>query len=140
MNRIDLLLKIIAAAEGEKLTPAQLQKVAFLLGKQFPDEVPDDYYEFIKYAYGPFSADVYRDAEELERQGKVSITVNKRGGWREYSVTVRGYLAKVEDVPEDVEKYIGKTVSWARGLSFQKLIRAIYTAFPEYAENSVFRS
>ena len=56
MKREDLLLRIIAAAQGERLTPAQLQKVAFLLGKQYADQMPGDYYEFEKYDYGPFFA------------------------------------------------------------------------------------
>lgn len=139
MKRADLLMKIIVAAEGEKLTPAQLQKVAFLLRMKYGDCLPGDFYDFRKYDYGPFCADIYHDAEQLEREGKVAITVNQRGGWREYAATVRGYLTKLEDVPEDVSAFIEEKVCWARGLSFQQLVRAIYKDFPEYRENSVFQ-
>ena len=139
MKRTDLLLKIIASAEGEPLTPAQLQKVAFLLRMEFRERLPMDYYSFRKYDYGPFCAEIYRDAEILEREGKVSITRHRRGGWREYAATVRGYLTKLEDVPEDVSAFIEEKVCWARGLSFQQLVRAIYQDFPEYRENSAFQ-
>ncbi|MDE2748229.1 MAG: hypothetical protein OXI34_04630 [Chloroflexota bacterium] len=139
MKRADLLLKIIAAAEGEPLTPAQLQKVAFLLGMAYKDLLPDDYYEFQKYDYGPFCADVYRDAEALEREGKVYITINRRGGWREYAATVRGYKTDLEDVPGDMSAFIKGKVTWARGLTFQQLVRAIYQDFPDFRENSVFQ-
>ena len=35
MNRSDILLAIIAAADGEVLQPVHLQKVAFLVGDEF---------------------------------------------------------------------------------------------------------
>ncbi len=139
MTRRELLLKIIVAAEGEKMTPAQLQKVAFLIGKEFSEQLPTNYYEFRKYDYGPFCADVYRDAEQLEREGKVSITVNDRGGWHEYAATVRGYLTEIEGIPEDVASFIVTKVDWARQLSFKELVRAVYEMYPEYRENSVFQ-
>ena len=139
MKRADILMKIIAAAEGEPLTPAQLQKVAFLLGRKYQDSLSDDYYSFRKYDYGPFCADVYGDAEQLEREGKVSITINRRGGWREYSSTVRGYKTDIEGIPKEISAFIDEKVSWAKTLTFQQLVRAIYMEFPEYRENSVFQ-
>ena len=139
MRRADLLLRIIAAADGEKLTPAQIQKVAFLLGMKYREFLPDDYYEFRKHDYGPFCADVYRDAELLEHEGKVFITINQRGGWKEYAATVRGYRAELEAIPKDMSAFIDEKVSWARGLSFQQLIRAIYQEFPDFRENSAFQ-
>ena len=139
MKRADLLLKIIAAAEGKPLTPAQLQKVAFLLGMQCSDYMPDDYYSFRKYDYGPFSAEVYRDAEQLEREGMITIFINSRGGWREYAATVQGYMTEIEDMPEEVSSFIVNKVKWARELSFQELVREIYKMYPAYRENSVFQ-
>lgn len=138
MQRTDLLLKIIAAAEGRSLTPVQLQKVAFLLGEEYRDAMPNDYYSFRKYDYGPFSAAVYADAEQLEREGVIAISINSRGGWREYSATVAGIAADVEDIPEVMASYIEETVKWAMQLSFQQLVREVYKRFPQYRENSVF--
>lgn len=137
MKRADLLLKIIAAADGQPLTPAQLQKVAFYVGMKFASELPE-YYEFRKYDYGPFCVDVYRDAEKLERAGKVIISIHPRGGWRQYSATLAGIRAELNDIPEDVSNYIVDKVRWAREVSFPELVRAVYREFPQYRENSVF--
>ena len=139
MKRADLLLKIIAAAEGEPLTPAQLQKVAFRVGMECSEYMPDDYYSFRKYDYGPFSADIYRDAEQLEREGKITISIDARGGWKEYAATVRGYMTALEDIPEEVSSFILDKVNWARELSFQELVREVYKMYPAYRENSVFQ-
>lgn len=138
MNRGDLLLKIIVAADGKPVTPVQLQKVAFLLGEEHRDEMPEDYYSFRKYDYGPFSAAVYADAEQLEREGLVTISINSRGGWREYSVTVAGIAADLYGIPDGVASYIEDTVQWAMRLSFQQLVREVYKRFPQFRENSVF--
>ncbi len=137
MKRTDLLLKIIAAANGEPLTPAQLQKVAFYVGMNFASEL-QDYYEFKKYDYGPFCVDVYRDAERLEREGKVTISIHPRGGWRQYSATLAGMRAEAEDIPDEVSTYIVEKVRWARAISFPELVRAVYQEFPQFRENSVF--
>lgn len=138
MKRADLLLKIIAAAEGKPLTPAQLQKVAFLLGMECSSYMPEDYYRFRKYDYGPFSAEIYRDAELLEREGMITILINARGGWREYAATVRGCTVEIEDMPKDVSSFILEKVKWARELSFPELVREVYRMYPAYRENSVF--
>ena len=138
MQRTDLLLKIIAAANGEAVTPAQLQKVAFYLGMEFGSKLPG-YYEFKKYDYGPFSVEVYRDAEKLEREGKVTISIHPRGGWRQYSATFAGIRAEVEDIPDEVSTYIVEKVRWARELTFQELVRSVYQEFPQFRENSVFQ-
>ncbi len=139
MTRKDLLLKILLAADGEPVTPTQLQKVAFLLGKHFSSELSDDYYDFIAYDFGPFCAEIYRDAEQLERDGLATITINPQGGWRQYAATIKGLQSVSDDIPEAVANYINRAMKWARSLSFQQLIKAIYANFPEYRENSVFR-
>ena len=140
MKRLDLLLKIIAAADGDKVTPAQLQKVAFLVGMEFPQEVPNDYYVFEKYDYGPFSLKVYKDAEKLEEEGLVSIDINRTGGWKEYSATRHGRESNLDMIPQRISDFIENKMAWARQLSFQQLIRAIYREYPQYRENSVFQN
>lgn len=137
MKREDLLLKIIAAAEGQPLNPAQLQKVAFYVGMHFAAELRD-YYEFRKYDYGPFCVDVYRDAEKLEREGMITISIHPGGGWRQYAATLAGIRAELKDIPDEISTYIIRKVRWARDLSFPELVRAVYQEFPQFRENSVF--
>ena len=139
MKRTDLLLKIIAAAEGAKVTPVQLQKVAFYVAMEFPTRLPKDYYIFRKYDYGPFSAKVYTDAEKLEQCGYISISLNQGGGWREYAATVQGMKVDLTGIPSDVSEFIVDKVHWAQGLTFQQLVRAVYMEYPEFREKSVFQ-
>lgn len=139
MKRSDLLLKIITAAEGEPVTPAQLQKVAFLVGMEFADELPANFYEFIPYDYGPFCVEVYRDAEELEREGLILIRVNPQGGWKEYHASYKAATCNHRSLPQHIAEFIDAKVHWARAIGFQELVRAIYIAYPQYRVNGVFQ-
>ena len=112
-DRTDVLLKIITTAKGDPITPVQLQKIAFLVGQECADFVPDSYYKFVPYDYGPFCIDIYRDAEILEEQGLVSIDFNPAGGWKEYRATFRSSGADTSSIPEIVADYIETAVKWA---------------------------
>ena len=137
MNRTDILLAIIASAEGNPLQPVHLQKVAFLVAQEYERELPEDYYEFDKYRYGPFSAIIYADAELLEYWGLIEIRWQQHNSRREYSISDRHVIEDL-GIPEHILTYIRETVTWARKQSFQELVRSIYSMFPEYQENSVF--
>ncbi len=137
MNRTDILLAIIASADGKPLQPVHLQKVAFLVADEFASELPEDYYQFRKYRYGPFSAAIYQDAEMLEYWGLVKISRAENSREREYTVTDR-HVIETLALPERVLTYIKETVDWASRQSFQELVRSIYYWYPEYQENSVF--
>ncbi len=138
MRRSDILLAIIAAADGKALSPVHLQKVAFLLSQQFESSLPADYYAFDKYDYGPFSAEIYRDAELLEYWGLVHIGQTGARRPKVYSAADHVVFDSIA-IPASVKSYIKRTVAWAQGQSFQELVRSIYFLFPEYRENSVFR-
>ena len=139
MQRDDWTLLAIALAGRTPMTPVQLQKTLFLLSKQMPNAVGDDFYDFRPYNYGPFDRQVYVDAEELSRKGLITIDTKNR--FAEYSATHAGVeaarrLAAGATVAAD---YLSRIVLWAQSLSFQQLVRAIYAKYPEYRENSVFQ-
>lgn len=141
MNRKDWLLLVIAAADGQEFTPAQLQKSVFLLGEERREALDEDFYEFEPYHYGPFCLDVYLDAEALEKQGLIAIHINRSGRWQEYRATVDGLnraLVLKESVEEEVVLLIREKVAWTRNLSFQELIKNIYRQYPRFRANSVF--
>jgi uncharacterized protein YwgA len=124
------------------LTPVQLQKTAFLLGQEHPHIVGADYYEFVAYDYGPFNQDIYRDVEALAEDGLAAIEWSANGRWKEYRATQRGiiYANKLRTtLQSDVVNSIDRLVTWARGLSFQELVRAVYDRYPAYRANSVFQ-
>ncbi len=140
MKREDWTMLAIAAAEGEPLGPVQLQKSLFLLGQADSVGSEDEsFYRFSKYHYGPFSREIYYDADALERQRMVIIT--RDGPVRQYRASAAGLerARQLEDiVPASAIEYLGRVVRWACTLTFRQLVRSIYAQFPEYEENSVF--
>ena len=74
MNPRDLVLAILAAAEGRPYTPVQIQKAIFIICDQFPsliDAGPGFHFE--PYDYGPFDSDVYSELAQLQRSGDAVI-------------------------------------------------------------------
>lgn len=137
-DKLDVLLKIITAAEGDPISPVQLQKVAFLVGEECKEFVPTPYYKFEPYDYGPFSAKLYQDAEILEERGLISIEVNPNGGWKEYRATFRSSGVDTSSIHEQLAEYIETAVKWAMSLTFRELVSSIYHHYPKYRENSIF--
>lgn len=142
MNRPEWALLTIAAAQGEPLSPIQLQKSLFLIGRMFPETVRDDFYSFAPYNYGPFDRAVYLDAEQLANQGLVAVQCPPGQRWAEYQATPEGLRKAAElrkELDPNILDYVPRVVGWTRSLTFQQLVRAIYNRFPEFKANSVFR-
>jgi len=140
VERRDWTLLVLAAAKGAPLTPVQLQKALFLVGKNISKRRLGSFYKFRPYDYGPFDSAVYTDAESLQRDGLVEIS--RMGSVREYAATSPG-LGAASDLRADMlaedEAYIDRLVDWVRPLSFSQLVQAIYREYPEMRANSVFR-
>lgn len=142
VERKDWLLIVINAGRGSPLTPVQLQKSLFLLGQNYRQVLGAPFYDFVAYNYGPFSVEIYKDAEMLQTEGLVELRRDGRQ-WPEYALTRVGQeKAKVlrGQVPDNVSDYIEKVVPWTQSLSFPELVRAIYQAYPAFRANSVFQS
>lgn len=143
LKREDWTLLTLAAAEGQTLTPVQLQKCLFLLGKAKPEAVGNHFYNFTPYNYGPFDRQVYIDADRLAAEGLATITggSSSTGRWNEYAITPAG-MTRVRDLQPKAGPawdYVRRVVEWARQLTFQQLVRAIYARYPEFRVNSVFQ-
>jgi hypothetical protein len=143
MQRSDWTLLVIAAAAPNSLDPVQLQKSLFLLGKNCPQVVAHDFYNFQPYNYGPFDVRVYQDAEGLQLEGHVSINRPQWRSWGDYTITPAGKEAAARLLAEQPAQasweYINKLVAWVRGLAFKTLVKTIYEHYPEFQQNSVFR-
>lgn len=142
VTRSDWTLLAIAAAEGRPLTPVQLQKVLFILGKKKAGRVGAGFYTFRPYNYGPFSPDIYHDADILDSMGLVDVDHGSPArSWSTYKATDKG-IAKAQQLranaPADAVKYLDALVSWARNLNFQQLVSAVYERYPEQRVNSIF--
>ena len=136
-SRSQILLAIIAAADGKSLSRVQLQKVAFLVSEEFSGRLPDDFYTFDKYNFGPFCIDIYNDMEMLHYWGWIRINPGAEPRLDTYAIAKPFNLDDLQ-IDEDVQAYIKDTVAWVIDMSFGEIVRAIYWLFPEYRENSVF--
>jgi hypothetical protein len=144
MKRADWLLIVAHHAEGRPLQPVQLQKILFLLSRNLTDEQlgVESFYHFEPYDYGPFSSEVYSDAEELEARGLMSITLADHARFRLYGLTPIGAKAAAECelmMSREVRSYVDELVTFAISLSFNELVKAVYRAYPEMKVNSVFK-
>jgi uncharacterized protein YwgA len=88
MNRQDWTLLAVSFAESSGISPVRLQKSLFILGQELPSEVGNDFYQFSAYNYGPFSKQIYLDAERLAIDGYIAI--DKTGRYPMYFATAQG--------------------------------------------------
>lgn len=140
--RANWLLGALAASNGDPLTPVQVQKVMFLLDKRAPSLLGKGFYQFRPHNYGPFSAEIYKDLEALEREGLVRVDTAEPGrSWPVYSATgdgIRAAEAWRSNISPQAWAFLRGLVQWARSLTFQQLVMAIYRAYPEQRANSIF--
>lgn len=142
MKNKDITLLTIASAQGDGLSPVQLQKSLFLIGKSGLAGLPDDFYEFYPYNYGPFNPEVYSEADALVNEGLVNGIEKPGRTWRTYVISAEGQAYAVKSkkqIHKQLDKYMEEVVSWVKSLTFNELLRAIYAKYPEYRENSVFQ-
>ncbi len=141
LNRKDWTLLAIAGAKEKGLSPVQLQKTLFLLGRQMPEAVGTDFYDFKPYHYGPFDEDVSADARALAKSGDIEITRRPDENWNRYVVTPEG-VRRAETLAREIVKaadYLQRLLDWVQRQTFQSLVTAIYAKYPEMRVNSVFQ-
>jgi uncharacterized phage-associated protein len=140
MNRRELILVAFAPALGEPHSPLQIQKLLFLIDRQIPHLVGGPHFQFVPYNYGPFDRTIYGDLAQLAADGLVEIIQNQT--WRSYRLSVAGQRqaeALLAGLPANVSDFIKRVSAFVRQLSFAELVTAIYKAYPEMKQNSVFQ-
>lgn len=106
-------------------------------------EIPEapNCYEFSAHNYGPFSVDIYRDAEVLADKGLIAIEKRPRSH-NIFIITAAGESRVQEiknEVPSRALDYLQSVIAWAQRQSFSGLVRAIYDRYPDFKVNSVFQ-
>jgi DNA-binding PadR family transcriptional regulator len=144
MERQDWLLLFLSRdASGtvgpEGLDPIRIQKGMFLLSKRGPAR---NLYTFRPYNWGPFSSEIYADLEGLEAAGLARGERVPGRSWRLYRTTPAGHL-RAESAAmglrgEEVE-WLGRLREFVTERSFDRLLRDIYSEYPEYARRSLLR-
>lgn len=143
MDKRDLLLGALAAADGEVYSPVQVQKLLFLLERKIPQRIGGPLFNFQPYDYGPFDKEVYRVLEVLSSEGSVCIADSAQGDWKEYRTSPVGQKQGeqiLENLPPRIAEYFRQLSKWVRKLSFRQLVSIVYEAYPEMRANSVFWS
>ena len=128
-------------ASGMAHSPVQIQKLLFLIDREIPKLVGGPHFDFEPYQYGPFDSTVYSELRSLRAKGLVDVDLIWWGR-RGYSLSPEGQEkgeAILGELNEKAQAFIQKTSKFVRGLSFSKLVAAIYKAYPEMRENSVFQ-
>jgi hypothetical protein len=142
MTRRDVMLAIMAAADGQAFTPVQIQKAAFLVTQNLPGLLNEGApFNFTPYDYGPFDAAVYAVAEELQALGLAQVNQTS-GRWRTYAANEMGVDAGrriLGQLPEGHAEYVRRVSTWVRSMDFATLVRSIYEAYPDMRRNSVFQ-
>ena len=140
MKKSEMVLIGLSPSNGAYHSPAQVQKLFFLIDKNISDEFGSEVFDFQPYNYGPFDRMVYVTLEELEVQGLVEINHSK--SWKEYKLSKVGQEKGTEllnSLSPKARSYIADVSEFVRRLTFTQLITAIYKAYPEMRENSVFQ-
>ncbi len=139
MKRKNITLLMLATAKGKSFTPVQIQKAMFLISEEIPALFDEEHYCFEPYDYGPFDKAVYEDIRILEEEGLAIRCSN--GRWNIYQSSEK-VLKCAEDLLKSVHKemadYINSVSEFVRSLNFAQLVSAIYEAYPEMKENSIF--
>lgn len=137
VSRSDILLAIVAAANGKALSRVHLQKVAFLVSEEFKGKLPKDFYTFDKHNYGPFCPDITVDTDMLLYWGWIRANAGTDRNTEMYSISEQSNLDELL-LAEDIKRFIKETVAWVADMSFSKLVRAIYLRYPEFLERNIF--
>ena len=137
-NRQRHVLMALSPAGTQHLSPVQVQKLFFLLDKNEQEGAP--YFDFVPYDYGPFDKKVYHELQNLATAGFVEIL--ELSSSRAYKLTEEGAKIgkrELKKLPQSYQQHIHNLVEWIMPLSFPQLVSAIYDAYPDMRENSVFR-
>lgn len=136
------VLAAMSPAGGESYSPAQIQKLLFLIDREISDLVGGSRFLFQPYHYGPFDRRVYAVLEMLEAKGDVDIGYS----WsdcRTYTLTPDGLESGRRAIGEfdaRARDFMERASRFVREQTFAKLVAAIYKAYPEMRVNSVFQN
>ena len=140
MKQRDIILAAFAPAKGSLHTPVQVQKLLFLIDREIPQYVDGPHFNFKPYHYGPFDLLVYDELATLAEEKYIDIV--PESNWNSYRLTDTGQKEgeKILNSLNPKAKLFIETMSvFVRSVSFEQLVSAIYKAYPEMKENSVFR-
>lgn len=134
---------LLGVGEARALDPIRIQKGMFLLAQEGGLR-DDEQYSFRPYDYGPFSSRIYDDLDGLVEDGLVAREPVPGYTWSRFRLTPEG-LAEAQSLADGLTDRQRVSVRFLVGvkrevlsLSFNELLRYVYSRYPDYAKNSVF--
>ena len=135
----EIVLAGLASGRGATYRPVQVQKLFFLIDQEISDVIGGRHFTFQPYNYGPFDKQVYSVLGKLAEDELVELVED--GNWTSYRLTPEGQEVGdrlLQQLPDKARDYIHRCSKFVRSLSFTQLVSAIYKAYPDMRENSVF--
>ena len=134
-----IILAALSASENAVFQPVQIQKFFFLIDQKISDKLGGKLFNFEPYHYGPFDKAVYTELDELAARGLVEIT-SQGLGRKSFQVTPDGRKIGEAALLQlgDLAQYLSELSKFVRSMSFDQLVRTIYSAYPDMKKNSVF--
>lgn len=129
-----------AAGDDERfpLDRVRLQKAVFLVTQGAADWA--DAYQYRPYNWGPFSSDLTHDTDALVAAGRLRVAPGSRYG--RYVTTDAGE-AEAEQLWKSLgpaqRRFLADVRRFVTGRSFDRLLRDVYAAYPDFATKSLFR-
>jgi len=103
----------------------------------------DERYAFVPYNYGPMSAQIYSDLDQLVSDGLIAEKPVEGQSWSRYVPTEKGLEAgRVllgERASAGVARGLHRIKKEVAGKTFKALLEDVYERYPAFASKSVFR-
>ena len=142
LSRQGWLLLFLGAPGGKyPVDQIRVMKGMFLLSRT-QGHPTQELYRFEPYDYGPFDARVYRDLDLLQLEDMIRVTRLAGSSQKRYELTDAGqreFALLEQTLPAQHVEEVRKVKKLVTDLSFDDLLKKIYTSFPEFAVNSVAR-
>jgi uncharacterized protein len=146
MKRRDWLL-LFAAYKGapDGLDPIRFQKGLFLFAQRAGVPARSKY-TFTPYVYGPMSTAIYHDLDRLVDEGlleRVSVPGKHWSRYKPSRVTFREGKRVIKQAEDqkllDAARELFQIKQDVASVGFKELLERVYTEYPEFAVNSIFR-
>ena len=131
-----LVLLVLGLADGHIATDTRMQKLAFLVNQEVFNWV-----KFEANDYGPYSKELMKAVDELEKEGKL-VYVWDNDGVSRYYLTEKGkqdakkLLEQLKDEDENKLKRAMEIIQRHKDDPIPYLVAYVYKHYPEYAEKS----
>ena len=142
MTKEEIILAVMSRSDGASYSPAQIQKLLFLIDKGVGPSLGGPFFNFIPYHYGPFDKEIYSLLDSLNVRDLVDIDLTSNNRLKTYRLTIDGQKSGseiVHNLDQKFQAHLKALDSFVRSLSFKDLLRTIYKAYPEMRVNSIFQ-